>query len=325
MFYYKFTTVCFKIPSINSWYISQISSDLQLKVPLPSIDTVGFLCSEDAEPLSRHVVQVRLSCWMGGGRGGTERKDKLWKNILYFVLLCKWGGHFCKCNDTMKSRHGTMVLVRSLQVVSISKQSPDSLSQTVLVGLLGSLVQQNVGDQTGISTTLHILTSSRGQRNTGNHQLHCTKIKPTSWIQTLPSCTGDLEPVCVVVIVLSEQLVHVPFVKYGGVGVYDLYCSQTPGGHPDVLATLLRAVMSSIFISSQCTYLTLCSLLPVGCHRSSPAGCGLLPRRCVHSQPVCPPWLPGWRSVWCDPVPEEQAYNHRTTHSCTDRVEALKR
>ena len=34
-----------------------------------------------------------------------------------------------------------MVLVRSFEVVSISQQSPDGLSQTVFVGLLGSLVQ----------------------------------------------------------------------------------------------------------------------------------------------------------------------------------------
>lgn len=79
---------------------------------------------------------------------------------------------------------------------------------------------------------------------------------------------------------------------------------------------------------SQCpVFNNLChSLLPVGCHRSSPGGCGLLPRRCVRSQPVCPPWLPGWRSVWCDSGPEEQVYNHWTTHSCTDtRVISLNR
>lgn len=34
-----------------------------------------------------------------------------------------------------------MVLVRSFEVVSISQQSPDGLSQTVFVGLLGSLIQ----------------------------------------------------------------------------------------------------------------------------------------------------------------------------------------
>lgn len=58
-----------------------------------------------------------------------------------------------------------MVLVGSFQVVSISQQSPDSLSQTVFVGLLGSLIQQNVGDQTRVSTTLHILRSNRGHKN----------------------------------------------------------------------------------------------------------------------------------------------------------------
>ena len=32
--------------------------------------------------------------------------------------------------------------------------------------------------------------------------------------------------------------------------VCDLYCSQTPGGDPDALASLMGAVMSSIFIYS---------------------------------------------------------------------------
>lgn len=57
----------------------------------------------------------------------------------------------------MKGRYCTVVLVRSFQVISISQQSPDSLSQTVFVWLLGSLIKQNVGDQTRISTILHIL------------------------------------------------------------------------------------------------------------------------------------------------------------------------
>lgn len=59
---------------------------------------------------------------------------------------------------TIKGRNCTMVLVRSFQIVSISQQSPDCLSQTVFVGLLGSLVQQNVWDQTRVSAVLYILT-----------------------------------------------------------------------------------------------------------------------------------------------------------------------
>lgn len=47
-----------------------VSSYLQLKVPLPCINTVGLLCSENAEPLSRHVAKVRLICWKKGGREG---------------------------------------------------------------------------------------------------------------------------------------------------------------------------------------------------------------------------------------------------------------
>lgn len=64
-----------------------------------------------------------------------------------------------------KGMYCTMVLVRSLQVVSISKQSPNSLSQTVFVGLLGSLIQQDIGDQTRVSTILHILKGDKGQEN----------------------------------------------------------------------------------------------------------------------------------------------------------------
>lgn len=68
-------------------------------------------------------------------------------------------------SDTMKVWYCTVVLVRSFQVVSISQQSPDSLSQTIFVGLLGSLIQQNVGDQTRVSAVLHILRQQRGQKN----------------------------------------------------------------------------------------------------------------------------------------------------------------
>lgn len=55
-------------------------------------------------------------------------------------------------------KYYTMVLVRCFQVVSISQQSPHSLSQTVFVGLLSSLIQQSVRDKTWIPTILHILT-----------------------------------------------------------------------------------------------------------------------------------------------------------------------
>lgn len=58
-----------------------------------------------------------------------------------------------------------MVLVRSFQVVSVPQQGPDSLSQTVFVGLFGSLIQQNVGDQSRVSTTLHILTEKQKTNN----------------------------------------------------------------------------------------------------------------------------------------------------------------
>lgn len=51
-----------------------------------------------------------------------------------------------------------MVLVRSFKIVSISQESPDSLSQTVFVGLFGSLIQKSVGHQTRVSTVLYILT-----------------------------------------------------------------------------------------------------------------------------------------------------------------------
>ena len=72
----------------------------------------------------------------------------------------------------MKGRYCTMVLVRSFQVIPISQQSPDSLSQTVFVWLLGSLIKQNVGDQTRISTILHILRY-KGQMWVGVSKNEC--------------------------------------------------------------------------------------------------------------------------------------------------------
>lgn len=57
---------------------------------------------------------------------------------------------------------------------------------------------------------------------------------------------------------LLFSLVHVP-----GGGVYDLYCSQTPGGK-DVLASLLGAFMSSNFIYS--LWFTLSGILSVKRH-----------------------------------------------------------
>lgn len=55
---------------------------------------------------------------------------------------------------------------------------------------------------------------------------------------------------------------------------------------------------------------------PAGSRTSSLDGCDLWPKHCVRSQPACPPWLPGWRSVWCDSGPEEQVCSHCTTRSC---------
>lgn len=57
----------------------------------------------------------------------------------------------------------TMILVRSFQVVSISQQSPHSLSQTVFVGLFSSLIQQSIGDKTWVSTILHILVENKNK------------------------------------------------------------------------------------------------------------------------------------------------------------------
>lgn len=56
-----------------------------------------------------------------------------------------------------------MVLVRSFQVVAIAQQGPDSLSQTVLVGLLGPFIQQIVRDQARVSAVLHILGAHKEQ------------------------------------------------------------------------------------------------------------------------------------------------------------------
>lgn len=48
-------------------------------------------------------------------------------------------------------------MVRSLKVVSVSQEGPDSLLQTVFVGLFGPLVKENVGNQTRVSAVLYIL------------------------------------------------------------------------------------------------------------------------------------------------------------------------
>ena len=55
-----------------------------------------------------------------------------------------------------------MVLVRGLQIVPVAQQSTYGLSQTILVGLLGSLVQQSIGNQTGVPPVLHILHQGGG-------------------------------------------------------------------------------------------------------------------------------------------------------------------
>lgn len=70
-----------------------------------------------------------------------------------------------------------MVLVRSFKIVSISQESPDSLSQTVFVGLFGSLIQQSVGDQTRVSTVLYILTRDTTRLQNGKNNNKKQRIK----------------------------------------------------------------------------------------------------------------------------------------------------
>ena len=59
----------------------------------------------------------------------------------------------------------TVVLIRGLQVVPVSQQGANRLSQAVLVGLLGPLVQQGVGHQARVTAVLHVL---RTQWRAGN-------------------------------------------------------------------------------------------------------------------------------------------------------------
>lgn len=70
-----------------------------------------------------------------------------------------------------------MVLVRSFKIVSISQESPDSLSQTVFVGLFGSLIQKSVGHQTRVSTVLYILTRDTTRLQNGKNNNKKQRIK----------------------------------------------------------------------------------------------------------------------------------------------------
>lgn len=54
-----------------------LASYLQFKVPLPSVNTVGFLCSENAKPLSWHVTQVGLSSWRPEKHRRRKQQGKL--------------------------------------------------------------------------------------------------------------------------------------------------------------------------------------------------------------------------------------------------------
>lgn len=72
-----------------------VSSYLQLKVPLPCINTVGLLCSENAEPLSRHNAEVRLICWKKGRQGGRGgRVSNLMSNLMDIIIFYNQGNNF---------------------------------------------------------------------------------------------------------------------------------------------------------------------------------------------------------------------------------------
>ena len=53
----------------------------------------------------------------------------------------------------------------------------------------------------------------------------------------------NLFDVYFLVLVLIFQFGSCPIHQHGGGGTYDLYCSQPPGGDPDVLASLLGTLM----------------------------------------------------------------------------------
>lgn len=133
---------------------------LKFKIPLSWIDTIGFLRSEDAEPFSRQVAQVRLiRCWWRRQKetGGLSQKQpensQSWKHISCYTII----DVYC-----------TVVLVRGFKIKSISQQSSDCLSQTVFVGLLSSLIQKNVRHQTRVSAVFHILIRPNKEKK-GHH------------------------------------------------------------------------------------------------------------------------------------------------------------
>lgn len=64
-----------------------------------------------------------------------------------------------------------MVLVRRLQTVAIPQQRPHGLSEAVLVGLLGSVIEKGVGNKARVSSVLYVLQEEKRcghQSNTNN-------------------------------------------------------------------------------------------------------------------------------------------------------------
>lgn len=63
----------------------------------------------------------------------------------------------------------TAFLVRGLNVVSIANQSADGLPQAVPVGLLGALIQQNIGNQARVALAFQILQGEEAVREKVKH------------------------------------------------------------------------------------------------------------------------------------------------------------
>lgn len=55
-----------------------------------------------------------------------------------------------------------MILIRRLQAVAVPQQRAHSLTEAVLIGFLGSVIEKCVGNEARVSSVLYILWEDKG-------------------------------------------------------------------------------------------------------------------------------------------------------------------